>query len=202
MLPGRGFPPRVSRRLYVQVLEVPARELVVRHNLNLAVAGLGDDNGVAKVARPAVDLDPLGQELLEGGDVEDLVVGGLRGIDDELEPLRQTGSACCAIRLGVLTFFVTLPLGPLPLAAFFWISHFDLAYCFTPSSSFCTRQTRVRGRDWANSKAVSCYHVHTVGAGAIVAFLWRKEVGSCARRESLMLEITENNFGHPLRAEN
>lgn len=67
-----------------QVLEVAARQVVVGNNLNLAVARLRDGNGLAQVADTAVDLDAVGKVLLEGGDVEDLVAGGLRGVDDEL----------------------------------------------------------------------------------------------------------------------
>lgn len=67
-----------------QVLEIAARELVVSNDLNLAIGDLGDDNGVAELANATVDLDLLVQELLEGRDVEDLVVNGLRGVDDEL----------------------------------------------------------------------------------------------------------------------
>jgi hypothetical protein len=73
----------------VQVLEVAARELVVRDDLDLSVTGLRDDNVVAQVTRAAVNLDAVLQELLEGGCIEDLVAGGLRGVDDELVPLRQ-----------------------------------------------------------------------------------------------------------------
>lgn len=67
-----------------QVLEVPARELLVRNNLNLAIAGLADLDCVAKVASAAVDLYAVVQELLESGDVEDLVIDGLGCVDHEL----------------------------------------------------------------------------------------------------------------------
>ena len=53
-------------------------------DLDLAVADLLDGDGIAEVADAAVDLDLVLQELLEGGRVEDLVAGGLRGVDDEL----------------------------------------------------------------------------------------------------------------------
>jgi len=56
----------------------------VSHDLDLAIARLGDDDVVAEVADAALDLDAVVQELLEGGDVEDLVARGLRGVDDEL----------------------------------------------------------------------------------------------------------------------
>lgn len=68
----------------VQVLEVAARQLVVGNDLDLAVTLLLDDNVVAQVVGAALDLDAVLEELLEGGDVEDLVVGGLRSVDDEL----------------------------------------------------------------------------------------------------------------------
>ena len=69
----------------VQVLEVATRELVVGGDLDLAIANLLDDNIVAKVVGAAVDLDAVLEELLEGGDVEDLVASGLLSVDDELE---------------------------------------------------------------------------------------------------------------------
>jgi hypothetical protein len=70
--------------LYVQVLEVAARELLVRNDFDLALALLADLDDVAEVSGAAVDLDLVVQELLEGGDVEDLVGSGLAGVDDEL----------------------------------------------------------------------------------------------------------------------
>jgi len=71
---------------YVQVLEVSARELSVCDNLNLSLANLRDLDGITEVSNTAVDLDLVLEELLEGGDVEDLVAGGLRSVDDELFP--------------------------------------------------------------------------------------------------------------------
>lgn len=58
-------------------------------NLDLAVTGLGDDDLVAEVANAALDLDTVVQELLEGGDVEDLVARGLRGVDDVLREVLE-----------------------------------------------------------------------------------------------------------------
>lgn len=54
------------------------------NDLDLAIALLGDGDGVAQVVGAALDLDALLEELLEGGDVEDLVARGLRSVDDEL----------------------------------------------------------------------------------------------------------------------
>lgn len=70
--------------LHVQVLEVATRELLVRNDLDLAIALLADLDYVSQVTGAAFDLDAVVKELLEGGDVEDLVVGGLGAVDDEL----------------------------------------------------------------------------------------------------------------------
>jgi len=70
--------------VYVQVLEVATRELLVRDNLNLSITRLGDLDGLAEVSGAALDLDAVVEELLEGLDVEDLVVDRLRAVDDEL----------------------------------------------------------------------------------------------------------------------
>ena len=58
------------------------------NDLDLALARGGDDNVVTEVAAAALDLDAVVQELLEGGDIEDLVRGGLRSIDDVLVEAR------------------------------------------------------------------------------------------------------------------
>jgi hypothetical protein len=56
----------------------------VGDDLDLALALLRDLDGLAEVADAALNLDLLVQELLKGRDIEDLVAGGLRGVDDEL----------------------------------------------------------------------------------------------------------------------
>jgi hypothetical protein len=56
----------------------------VCYNLDLAISNLGDLNDLAEVSDTAINLDLVLEKLLEGGDVEDLVAGGLRGVDDEL----------------------------------------------------------------------------------------------------------------------
>jgi hypothetical protein len=56
----------------------------VRNDLDLAIALLGDLDDLAEVAGAALNLDAVVEELLEGLDVEDLVVDGLRAVDDEL----------------------------------------------------------------------------------------------------------------------
>ena len=110
---------------FIQVLEVATRELVVGNDLDLAVTLLRDLDGLAEVADAALNLDLLVEELLEGGDVEDLVRGGLRSVDDELQsknrqrptPATQNHRQNLGKRFYKLTFLVTL--GPLPLADFF-----------------------------------------------------------------------------------
>lgn len=72
---------------YSQVLEVSAGELLVSGDLDLAIANLLDLDGVTEIANTAVHLDLVLEELLEGADVEDLVAGGLRSVDDELHSL-------------------------------------------------------------------------------------------------------------------
>lgn len=53
-------------------------------NLDLAVGRGRDGNVVSEVVDTALNLDAVLEELLEGSDIEDLVVGGLRSINDEL----------------------------------------------------------------------------------------------------------------------
>lgn len=70
--------------LHVQVLQVATRKLLVRNNLNLAIALLADLDDVSQVTGAAFNLDAVVEELLEGGNVKDLVVGRLGAVDDEL----------------------------------------------------------------------------------------------------------------------
>lgn len=60
------------------------------NDLNLALASLLDDDGVAEVTNTALNLDLVLEELLEGGSVEDLIARGLLGVDDELEDSMST----------------------------------------------------------------------------------------------------------------
>lgn len=87
-----------SDRLNIQVLQVAARELLVRNDLDLAVALLGDLDDIAEVAGAALNLDAVVEELLESLDVEDLVVDGLRAVDDEL--LGDLGALCTLLCAG------------------------------------------------------------------------------------------------------
>lgn len=53
-------------------------------DLDLALTDLGDGNDITKVSGAAVNLDLVLEELLESGDVEDLVRRWLGSVDDEL----------------------------------------------------------------------------------------------------------------------
>ncbi len=68
----------------IQVLEISAGELGVRDDLDLSITNLGDLDDITEVSDTAVNLDLVLKELLECGNVEDLVAGGLRSIDNEL----------------------------------------------------------------------------------------------------------------------
>lgn len=54
------------------------------NNLNLAVALLANLHDVAEIANTVVDFDLVVQEFFKGGDIEDLVRGRLRCVDDVL----------------------------------------------------------------------------------------------------------------------
>lgn len=119
-------------------------------NLNLSIASLVDLDNIAEVAGPALNLDSVVEELVECGEVEDLVVDGLRGVDCELHqahivsqcPFSSTRMHQNQLAHGSmqLTFLVTLPclvfdleapsLGVLGVAAFCF-THEHLAYCMT-----------------------------------------------------------------------
>jgi hypothetical protein len=70
--------------LLCQVLDVATGELLVSDDLDAAITEVGDVDALAEVAGEAVDLDALLEEGGEGGCVEDTVVHGLGGVDDEL----------------------------------------------------------------------------------------------------------------------
>jgi hypothetical protein len=100
------------RRENIQVLQVAAGELLVSNDLDLAIALLGDLDDLAEVAGAALNLDAVVEELLEGLDVEDLVVDGLRAVDDEL-----LGHLRCLLRASLLSC--------------------TLAYCSMPEGAHC-----------------------------------------------------------------
>lgn len=54
------------------------------NNFDLAITLLRDLDDVAEVAGAALNLDAVVKELLESLDVKDLVVDGLRAVEDEL----------------------------------------------------------------------------------------------------------------------
>lgn len=57
------------------------------YNLDFALTLLSDLDGVTQVTGAALDLDAIMEELLEGVDVEDLVLNWLRGVDHKLGSL-------------------------------------------------------------------------------------------------------------------
>ena len=114
------------RGVYSQILEVATGEGDVSNDLDLALASLGDDNVVTKVADTALNLDAVVQELLEGGDVEDLVASGLRSVDDELYSSVSGLSAADVLSMQKLTLWVTFwALRPRA----YWGGNNELAYC-------------------------------------------------------------------------
>ena len=74
----------------------------MRDNFDLAIALLRDHDGLAKVSDTAINLNLVLEELLEGGDVEDLVTCGLRSVDNELFPLAQFSPTKSPIPIGDL----------------------------------------------------------------------------------------------------
>jgi hypothetical protein len=70
----------------------------VSNDLDLAVVEVGDGDGLAEVTGAAVDLDARLEEGGEGRRVEDLVVGGLGSVDDELLEIKLVNCAieCCS----------------------------------------------------------------------------------------------------------
>lgn len=71
------------QELLGQVLKVATRKWDMRNNDDLPLTLLGDLNRVTKVTNTIVDLDPVMQEFLECGYVEDLIGGRLGSIDSE-----------------------------------------------------------------------------------------------------------------------
>jgi hypothetical protein len=70
--------------MLLQVLEISPRELSVRNDFNLALSLLRNLYNIAKVSDAAINLYLVLEELLESGNIEDFVAGGLRSVDDEL----------------------------------------------------------------------------------------------------------------------
>lgn len=123
-----------------QVLEVAARKLLVGNDLNLAIGLLADLDGVTEVAGAAVNLDAVVKKLLEGLDVEDLVVDGLRAVDSELDDVWSANTSHIVARkrfaaVSAHTFLVTFwpflpPLRPpAPAVDRFYMVYLSLLFC-------------------------------------------------------------------------
>ena len=54
------------------------------HDLDLAIADLGDVDRVAEVPHTALNLDPIMQESFKGREVENLIADRLGAVDDVL----------------------------------------------------------------------------------------------------------------------
>ena len=76
--------PTVSGVVLPLSISTASAGLFQKDYLNLPLPSLRDSNLLAEVARAALDLDLVVQELLEGGEVEDLVGHGLRAVDHVL----------------------------------------------------------------------------------------------------------------------
>lgn len=57
----------------------------MRNHFNLSIALLAYLYGVPQIPSSIINLDFIMEELFEGGNIEDLVGGGLGSIDDELQ---------------------------------------------------------------------------------------------------------------------
>lgn len=79
--------------------QIPFGEVGARGDGDLVLLA-GDGDGVAESAGLAADLDAFLEELLEGGDVHDLILHRLSAVDDECGPLllplqpRRSSSRC------------------------------------------------------------------------------------------------------------
>jgi hypothetical protein len=112
----------------------------VRNDLDLSIALLRDGNGVAKVASASLDLDAVVQELLKGLDVEDLVVDGLRAVDDELcRLLAPVLHRICACSVTV-TYLLGDLLALLRRRGFLLHVAKYLAYCSMREGAQCSAQ--------------------------------------------------------------
>lgn len=85
-------------KFHVQVLQVAPGEGNVCDDLDLSTTALRDGDVIAQVAGAALDLDAVVQELLKGGQIEDLVADRLAGVDgvlngrkNEISIVKETG---------------------------------------------------------------------------------------------------------------
>ena len=77
-----------------QILEVASAKLLMRNNLDPAIAKVRDVDVVAEIAGAAVDFDALLEECRECGWVEDAVLRWLGRVDDELDRIVSNVSRC------------------------------------------------------------------------------------------------------------
>lgn len=78
---------------HLQVLQVSPRERNMANNLDLAISSLRDRDLITQVAGSTLNLDLLVQELLESGQIEDLVAYWLRAVDGVLPTCQRLRSS-------------------------------------------------------------------------------------------------------------
>jgi ribosomal RNA-processing protein 12 len=144
-----------------QVLEVTTAEVLVGHNLDSAIAEVGDGDGLAEVAGTAVNLDALLQESRKGRRVENAVLGRLGSIDDELRTVWSAalpGSSQHLARLLQFSHtFLVVPLPPFFAALaldFFYI--ILLAYCSYTEDSHSRRRRAAQRNTYNSGRHFEC----------------------------------------------
>ena len=127
------------QELLRKVLQVTTRKLLVCHDLNTSIAEVVHGDVIAEVTGAAVDFDALLEESRESGWVEDAVLGGLGGVDDEL--LLKSRVSCYSEEKEeegshVRTFWVTFePFFCAPAAEVFFCKNSYSAYCSMPETA-------------------------------------------------------------------
>ena len=95
-----------------------------------ALSILGDVDLVTKVALQSIDLKVVLEELLESGGIEDLVIGRLLAVNDELYAKPINISSIPIYRGILFKTYLSLDRGSLLVCLF--EKKYNLAYCITP----------------------------------------------------------------------
>jgi len=87
-LGGRNDTKPVSKLLLFEillgeVLEVAARKLLVRHDFQLSVPLLANDDILPQIPSATLDFNSIVKEFLESRNIKDLIIDRLRAVDDE-----------------------------------------------------------------------------------------------------------------------
>jgi len=70
--------------LFGEVFQVASRKRLVRHDFQLPISLLADDDILSQIPSTTINLDSVMEELLESRNIKDLVIDRLRAIDDKL----------------------------------------------------------------------------------------------------------------------